>query len=49
MSVADLRVESRSWRRALEAKAGAEEPRAACASAQTLVCPGCGEVIPLAP
>jgi hypothetical protein len=48
LSVADLRVESRSWRRALQAPD--EEPsHETKAHAGTLVCPSCGEVVPLAP
>ena len=48
LSVADLRVESRSWRRALQAP-GEDPPRPASAHADTLVCPSCGEVVPLSP
>jgi hypothetical protein len=50
LSVADLRVESRSWRRALEAPSDAEDaPHEAPAHADTLVCPSCGELVPLTP
>jgi hypothetical protein len=46
LSVADLRVESRSWRRALQPPdEGASS--APTARAHTLVCPSCGEVVPL--
>jgi hypothetical protein len=48
LSVADLRVESRSWRRALQAPAE-DDPHQATAHAGTLVCPSCGELVPLTP
>lgn len=48
LSVADLRVESRSSRRALELCGGAKAD-AASAGAATLRCPSCGEAISLAP
>jgi hypothetical protein len=46
LSVADLRVESRSWRRAL-APADEDSSSAVATPAHTLVCPSCGEVVPL--
>jgi hypothetical protein len=46
LSVADLRVELRTWRRALSQPAPAELPQAPAAS-EALVCPNCGGAVPL--
>jgi hypothetical protein len=47
LSVADLRVELRSARRASAAVADVDSPRQ-LATAHTLVCPNCGETVPVA-
>jgi hypothetical protein len=49
MSVADLRLESRSWRRALEASVDGPSSHEAPDPVATLVCPSCGELVSLAP
>ena len=46
LSVADLRVELRTWRRALREPAAAETP-ARPAARDALVCPNCGGAVPL--
>jgi hypothetical protein len=47
LSVADLRVELRAQRRALKEHGAAEEPRQ-LPEERSLVCPNCGESVPLA-
>ncbi len=46
LSVADLRIESRSSRRALQVPGG-DAASGACERADSLVCPSCGELVPL--
>ncbi len=48
LSVADLRVELRSARRAGVERAGDDDPPKQLAVAHTLVCPNCGETVPVA-
>jgi hypothetical protein len=48
LSVADLRVELRSARRARGELEGAGETTTPPAAAHTLVCPNCGEMVPVA-